>query len=254
MTLSVPDTAQPTFKFPKVIFWVPSLAAWHGFAALQPKAVWLGWFIMCVGLSTASPASLTWLESKTDAVSSAKSQGKLVLLLAGREDTCGNCRYVLNTVCESLSPPVKALIQDRYVPWYCDLDTNADWQPYALGLGNFSLPLICCIDPNTTNQYLDRTTGVPTTQDFYDRLLADAMANGPSIQLSLTRGMVSLMITNLTVGSTNRVERSFDPSDLGGWSVVSTFVSSATATNWTAVYDPDCLKSFYRVSSVVSGE
>ena len=209
---------------------------------------------MCVGLSTASPASLTWLESKTDAVSAAKSQGKLVLLLAGREDTCGNCQNMLTNVCESLSPPVEALIQDRYVPWYSEVDSNADWQPYASGLGSFTLPLICCIDPNTTNQYLDRTTNIQMAQDFYDRLLADAMANGPSIQLSLTHGLVSLMITNLAVGITNRVERSFDPSDPGGWSVVSTFVSSVTATNWSAVYDPGRPKACYRVSSIVSGE
>ena len=253
MTLSVPDTAQPTIEFPKLTFCVPSLAAWPGFAVLQPKAVWLAGFIMCLGLSTASPASLTWLESKADAMSAAQSQGKLVLLLAGR-DSFPHCQNMLTNVCESLSPPVEALIQDRYVPWYSEVDTNADWQPYASGLGTFTLPLICCIDPNTPNQYLDRTTGDQTAQDFYDRLLADALANGPSIQLSLTQGMVSLMITNLTVGITNRVERSFDLSDPGGWSVVSTFVSSASATNWTAVYDPGCPKAFYRISSVVSGE
>lgn len=253
MTLSVAVTAQPTFEFPKRTSCIPSLAAWHGFAVLRPKAVWLAGFIMCLGLSTASPAALTWLESKTDAVSAAKSQGKLVLLLAGR-DTCPHCQYMLTNVCESLSPPIEALIQDRYVPWYSEVDTNADWQPYASGLGSFTLPLICCIDPNTTNQYLDRTTGTQTAQVFYDRLLADVIANGPSIQFSLTQGMVSLMITNLTVGITNRVERSFDLSDPGGWSVVSTFVSPARTTNWTAVYDPGCPKAFYRVSSIVSGE
>ena len=110
MTLSLPDTAQQTFEFPKLTFCVPSLAAWHGFAVLRPKAVWLAWFIMCLGLSTASPASLTWLKSKTDAMSAAKSQGKLVLLLAGR-DTCSHCQYMLTNVCESLSPPIEALIQ-----------------------------------------------------------------------------------------------------------------------------------------------
>jgi hypothetical protein len=253
MTLSVPGTAQPTFMSPKVTFCVPSLAAWHGFAMLRPKAVWVAGFIMCLGSSTANAATLTWLQSKTDAMSAAKSQGKLVLLLAGR-DTCSHCQYMLTNVCESLSPPIEALIQDRYVPWHCDVDSNADWQPYASGLGSFTLPLICCIDPNATNQYLDRTTNIQMAQDFYDRLLADAMANGPSIQVSLTHGMVSLMITNLTVGITNRVERSFDPSDPGGWSVVSTFASSVTATNWSAVYDPGCPKAFYRVSSVVPGE
>jgi hypothetical protein len=216
------------------------------------KAVWLAWFIICLGLSTASPASLTWLESKSDAVSAAKSQGKLVLLLAGRH-TCGNCQYMLNTVCESLSPPVKALIQDRYVPWYCDVDSQAEWHPYASGLGSFTLPLICCINPNATNPYLDRTTATQTAQNFYDRLLAAVRINGPSIQVSLAHGLASLMITNLTVGITNRVERSFDLSDRGGWTIVSTFVSPATATNWTEICDGGCPQAFYRVSSVVSG-
>ena len=57
MTLVVPDTAQQTFEFPKLTFCVPSLAAWRRFAVLRPKAVWLAWFIMCLGLSSASPAS-----------------------------------------------------------------------------------------------------------------------------------------------------------------------------------------------------
>ena len=253
MTLSVPDTAQRTFEFPRLTFCVPSLAAWVGLAVLRSKAVWLAGFIMCLGWSAASAATLTWLESKSDAMSAAKSQGKLVLLLAGR-DTCGNCQYMLNTVCESLTPPVESLIQDRYVPWYSDVDSNADWQPYASGLGSFTLPLICCIDPNTTNQYLDRTTSAQTAQVFYDRLLAAARTNGPSIQVSLTQGMANFMITNLTVGITNRVERSFDLNGPGGWSVVSTFVSSSTATNWSAVHDPGCPKACYRVSSVVSGK
>jgi hypothetical protein len=208
---------------------------------------------MCLGLSAASPASLTWLASKADAMSAAKSQGKLVLLLAGRS-SCGTCQYMRNTVCESLSPPVKELIQERYVPWYCDVDSQAEWLPYASGLGVFSLPLICLIDPNTTNQYLDRTTGTQTAQVFYDRLLVAARSNQPSIQVSLTQGMASFMITKLTVGITNCVERSFDLSDRGGWSAVSTFVSSATATNWTEVYDRDRPKAFYRVSSIMPGQ
>lgn len=248
----MPDTVQPTFEFPKVSFCVPSVTPRHGFAALQSKAVRLTWFTVCLGLSAASPASLTWSESKTDAVATAKSQGKLVLLLAGR-DACGNCRYMHNTVCESLSPPIKQLLQDRYVPWYCDVDSSTEWQPYASGLGSFTLPLICCIDPHTTNQYLDRTTSAQSAQGFYDRLLAAARANGPSIQVSLNHGMVSLLITNLSVGITHHVERSFDLSDPAGWTVLSTFVSSATATNWTGLLEPGCPQAFYRVSDVVSG-
>jgi hypothetical protein len=124
---------------------------------------------LCSGSGIAS-ADLVWQTSKETAVSIAKAEGKYILLLGGRE-TCPNCQYMINTVFESTSPPIKDLIEQSYIPWYCDVDNSTEWQDYASGLGGFTLPLICIIDPNESDTYLDRTTDVQDTQVFYSRLL-----------------------------------------------------------------------------------
>jgi len=123
---------------------------------------------LCIGRGIAS-AELVWQTSKETAVSMAKDQGKYILLLGGRE-TCPNCNHMLS-VCESTSPPIKDLIERDYIPWYCDVDNSAEWNDYAFGLWSFTLPLICIIDPNDSDTYLDRTTGIQDTQEFYSRLL-----------------------------------------------------------------------------------
>jgi hypothetical protein len=74
------------------------------------------------------------------------------------------------TVCESTSPPIKELILDHYMPWYCDVDTSTEWYAYASGLGSFILPLIAVIDPAAPNTYLSRSTGIQSPADFYARL------------------------------------------------------------------------------------
>jgi len=127
---------------------------------------------LCVA-SNAYGGTLVWKTSKAEAVSAAISGGKKILLLAGRE-TCGNCSYMKNTVSESTSPPIQSLIQEKFVLWFCDVDSSTEWNTYAIGLGSFYLPLICCIDPNNPDNYLDRTTGVQSPDEFYARLLAIA--------------------------------------------------------------------------------
>ncbi|HAO21285.1 MAG TPA: hypothetical protein DCQ37_12945, partial [Desulfobacteraceae bacterium] len=112
-----------------------------------------------------------WQISKADAVSLAKSQGKKILLLAGR-DTCGNTQYMRNTVCESASPAIRNLLQQNFILWYCDVDNSTEWYSYASGLPeNWVLPLICVIDPNNSDIFLDRITGVQDSQTFYSWLL-----------------------------------------------------------------------------------
>jgi hypothetical protein len=130
----------------------------------------VGILFLCIGIGIAS-ADLVWQTSKETAVSMAKDQGKDILLFGGRSG-CLNCEYMLS-VCESESPPIKALIEDEYIPWYCDvdnLDTSQEWVVFASGLGTFTLPLICIIDPNDSDTYVDRTTNVQDTQVFYLRL------------------------------------------------------------------------------------
>jgi hypothetical protein len=124
---------------------------------------------LCSGSRTAY-ADLVWQTSKETAVSMAKDQGKYVLFLGGR-GICANCEHMRYTVCESTSPPIKDLIEESYIPWYCDVDYSTEWNDYASGLGSFTLPLICIIDPNDSDTYLDRTTGIQDAQVFYSRLL-----------------------------------------------------------------------------------
>jgi len=121
---------------------------------------------------------LVWQTSKETVVSMAKAQGKHILLLGGRE-TCDNCEYMLS-VCESTSPPIKDLIEQSFIPWFCFVDYSTEWYDYASGLGTFTLPLICIIDPNDSETYLDRTTGIQDIQVFYLRLLQYSMGDADS--------------------------------------------------------------------------
>jgi len=113
--------------------------------------------------------SIVWHTSKDDVIALAKSEGKKILLIAGRE-ACGNTRYMRNTVCEKTSPEIKQLIQTHFIPWYSDVDSNYEYSAYAQGLVRFTLPLICIIDPLESDKYLDRTTATQTPEDFFERL------------------------------------------------------------------------------------
>lgn len=82
------------------------------------------------------------------------------------------------TVCESSDPPIKATIEEHYVPWYSNVDSSTEWYPYASGLVSITLPLIAVIDPDDSDHYLDRTTGVQAPAVFYARLLQHARIDG----------------------------------------------------------------------------
>ena len=125
----------------------------------------------CIFLSAAITygAPLNWCKSQAQALSIAQNEGKFVLLIAGR-NTCGNTRY-MREICES-NISVHRLIEQNFVPWYCDTDSK-DWYKYAQGLSDsIYLPLICCIKPSTTVLFFDRSTGTQTTINFFNRLQA----------------------------------------------------------------------------------
>lgn len=124
-------------------------------------------------LTAACSATLVWATSEGAAMSQALAQGKNVLLVAGR-DTCSNTTYMRFTACECTSPNIRGVIDGSYVPWYCDVDASSEWLPYASGLGAFTLPLICCIDPLQSAGYLDRTTGRQDLLAFHSRLVSHA--------------------------------------------------------------------------------
>lgn len=129
---------------------------------------------------------LVWQTNRAGAVEAARNSGKLILLLAGRE-TCGYCQYMKYTVCET--PSVRRVIDANYVCWFCPIDTSTEWNAYASGLGSFTLPLMCVIDPGSATTYLDRTTGTQSVSDFQDRVSSHLPSN--AIVLALLRGASS---------------------------------------------------------------
>jgi hypothetical protein len=79
----------------------------------------------------------------------------------------------------------------------------------------------------------------------------------PSLQLTIppvlfnvtfSGGAMSFGISNLMVGATNTVERSFDLT-AGGWTNVSSFVATGSSTNWSETIPPGWTKAYYRVYS-----
>lgn len=80
-------------------------------------------------------------------------------------------------VSEATTPPIKALIQENYVPWDCNIDTLSEAYVYRPSLRTVVLPLICIIDPADPSHYLDRTFGLQGHQAYYDRLLAKASSH-----------------------------------------------------------------------------
>lgn len=65
--------------------------------------------------------------------------------------------------------------------------------------------------------------------------------------LTVSNGMVSFGISNLTVNATNVIECSPDLTLPDGWTAVTSFTASASTTNWIS---PQCTNAFYRVRSM----
>lgn len=201
--------------------------------------------LILLSCANAPAAALVWQMSKSAAIEQARKQGKLVLMLAGR-NTCGNCDFMKNTVCESASPPVAALVECEFVPWFCDVDVSREWAGYAGGLGSFILPLMCCIDPAKPNVYIDRTTNIQTQQDFYNRLLSRTTAratNIPSAQVRVENGRAILAVTNTVFGRNLQIERS---ADLKTWVEAGMLACRSRSTNWSEPVIPSTRQVFYR--------
>jgi hypothetical protein len=169
--------------------------------------------------ATAQAQTLNWIRNKADAMAAARAEGKLVLLLAGR-DTCSNCKTMKNTVSESQNPPVKALLQENFILWYSIVDTSPDYRTYTGGLpASWSLPLICAIDPAKPNEYLSRSTGIQQANTFYQRLLSHVNARPRLpvvVSFTPTQGFAGTEVTiqgdnltNVTAVQFNGVDASF---------------------------------------------
>lgn len=197
---------------------------------MKPAAILLLSGISLAFSFVSSGQALTWVETEEAAMWQASSAGKRVLLLAGRH-TCGNCNYTQNTLCEMSSPAIKQLIQQGYVPWFCDIDASSQWRPYASGLSSFTLPLLCCIDPAKPGTYLDRTTGVQNADTFYVRLMSHLPAASPRITAcGIQNGQLRIALGTLPAGKTNVVERS---TDLKVWTTAGTVSGTGAEASWS---------------------
>lgn len=134
-----------------------------------------------------------WQFLRANAFSKAQSENKKIIFFAGRPQ-CSICSYVINNVLVSSDPPVSDIIKQHYVLWYSHVDTSTEWYPYASGLGSFTLPLICIIDPSGQKIYEDRSTGPQYAAAFYNRLLHHIPDSAPPNEEDLTSCMLILRV------------------------------------------------------------
>ncbi len=152
-----------------------------------------------VGCSSAFAAALTWQTSKAAAVAKAKTEGKNILLLMGRDGrvpapdgsaskscakTEGMKYGVIGAEYAATYPvtvQINSLVRDHFIPFYIYAEAKPwdFWITYGKGIsGLFELPLICVIDPDNENACMEgsRSTDAQDFQIFYTRLQKYATA------------------------------------------------------------------------------
>ena len=91
------------------------------------------------------------------------------------------------------------------------------------------------------------TTGQAIYDDVALELLSSTLQTSRLANVSFDGGVMTLSIANLTIGSTNYVDRTLSLST--SWTNVSTFIATGVATNWSETVSNQWLKVFYRVTS-----
>ena len=107
--------------------------------------------------------------------------------------------------------------------------------------------------PSSGTQYWAAFTSShdPSYQPPYQPCVVLEIVPAPALafQPVYSNGTVFISFSNLTVLTTNIIERSLDLTLTNGWSVVTSFTASAEATNWSGVISPACTNVFYRLRS-----
>jgi len=144
--------------------------------------------------------------------------------------------------------PILSDENDRFFTW----DVTALLQNPAsrAELQNYGAIMRIDETTNSTSGYI----GAPFTS-AYDPSYTPAY--WPSLQLTvrptvfnvvISGGAISFGITNLTVGVTNTIERSFTLAT-NGWTAVTNIVATGSSTNWSDTIQPGWTNAFYRVLS-----
>lgn len=119
-----------------------------------------------------STAKLVWQTTKAEALNLALTQGKKVLLLGGRE-SCETTKGMRDIACESIEPscPIKALIQQHFVPWYGNSDLNQEYYAYMAPGIEYILPAIRVIDPKNPGIAIPISEGNQNFVMIYNKML-----------------------------------------------------------------------------------
>ena len=138
-----------------------------------------------------------YVTTKAAAESAAKSAGKRILLVYGREE-CWNTRTTLFASVPTAD--VKEMIESGYVIWYSNCDRQSEAYGYASGLSSFSLPLICVIDPANMSTFVTRTTGAQSVSAL--QALLEANAPACKVTFNPSGGTVSPTTRSVANGAT----------------------------------------------------
>jgi hypothetical protein len=142
-----------------------------------------------------SAQDLVYETTQANAIARAKAEGKMILTEFGRP-TCSDC-LAMRTRFNLLSPALKQWILASCVLWESDIDLSSEYVPYASGLGAFSLPLMCFVDPAKPGAFTARYNGLIGAPTFFGDIKAQALKNLPVVVTSLP----GIPLTNLVNGS-----------------------------------------------------
>ncbi len=142
-----------------------------------------------------------WFTSKAEAMAEARRTGKKVFLLSGR-DSCYNT-MMTREACSN--PDVLLKLGEKCVLWYSDCDTQfMETFMYTIGLGGYTLPLVCVIDPDDPDDYLKQwTSGYMDEAQIID-FIADVPAPAPpswTVSFDARGGRVSPASRSVVGGS-----------------------------------------------------
>jgi hypothetical protein len=140
------------------------------------------------GICSGETSLLTWETDGDAAFRAAGESGRQILLVAGRSSD-PYTRRILDLAIQSMWPPLKPLVRQRLVVWFAEVDVDPAWEPYAVGLDAFLLPLVCLIDPRASSLWTERLTGPQSEETLYTRLQA-ALPGTPSAVSVVSWGWV----------------------------------------------------------------
>lgn len=197
-----------------------------------------------------------FVTTKDAAVAAARRMNRRILLVMGRE-SCWNTQATLfNSIPSSTVWPLWDT-NLGYVLWYSNCDRQSDAYGYASGLGSYTLPLVCIIDPQDMSKYVDRVTGYQNEdalKSFLDRnagwiglpapatytVIYNPGANGTGVRQTATKvENVALVLRGVTFTRTGYTQSGWAKSDGGvkAYALSASYTANAALTLypvWTA--------------------